>query len=258
MVKISKLVRWRTVVLGILGLVILAVVGIEVYSIFPVAIDAKTLPIEEDTEQIVIIVHGLGDDAEGWPKALKKRLETFTRKEKGRKIITYDWNPYSLSSLRASTDGTTIGQDLGRQLAQAKNLKKIHLIGHSVGSFLIDALCKMYKERAAKSAEVRMTFLDPFCMKGTLNWWHGQQSFGKCGDFTEAYVNTDDPVPTTNEPLAHAYNFDVTRNSFRSKFKGKSHWWPVNYVTNYEDPRQLIYLSRDHNSFPRGKVMRVR
>jgi pimeloyl-ACP methyl ester carboxylesterase len=253
----KKIITWQRVVLGVLALVVLAVVGTEFYATYQADIQVETLAIEKNTEEVVIIVHGLGDDAEGWPRKLERRMASFMGKGSGCKIITYDWNPYSLSSLRSSTDGTTIGRALGKQLAEKKELTKIHLIGHSVGSFVIDALCKAYKESAEKPAQVRMTFLDPFCMKGTINWWYGQNRFGACGDFTEAYVNTDDPVPTTNERLIHAYNFDVTGHRSRSKFKGEPHWWPVDYVTNYEDPQQLISLSRDHERFPRGDVQTV-
>ena len=53
-------------------------------------------------------------------------------------------------------------------------------------------------------------------------------------DITEDYVNRDDPVPTTNEPLPLAYTFDVTNSLSRSKFTPQGgdtmHSWPIVFL----------------------------
>lgn len=53
-------------------------------------------------------------------------------------------------------------------------------------------------------------------------------------DVTEDYMNSDDPVPTTNEPLPLAYTFDVTNSISKTEFKPRDgdsmHSWPIMFL----------------------------
>ena len=55
--------------------------------------------------------------------------------------------------------------------------------------------------------------------------------------FVEVFLNTDDPVPTTNEPLSVAVNYDVTKSASKNGFTpgpGDSmHSWPGSLVTYF-------------------------
>ena len=114
--------------------------------------------------------------------------------------------------------------------------------------------------------DTRLTLLDPFTSKGVFGYGWGAKNFGKGteihdleknlevkfilvlpnviklishmtliigsgADITEDYINRDDPVPTTNEPLPLAYTFDVTNSIARNKFTPQGgdtmHSWPI-------------------------------
>ena len=47
---------------------------------------------------------------------------------------------------------------------------------------------------------------------------YGAKNFGLGVDFAEHYMNTDDPVPTTNDPLPNCAVIDVTNCVERKRF----------------------------------------
>ena len=57
---------------------------------------------------------------------------------------------------------------------------------------------------------VRLTLLDPFTSRGVWGSTYGQDNFGLDVDFAEQFLNTDDPVPITNDPLPLCSCVDVT------------------------------------------------
>ena len=148
-----------------------------------------------------------------------------------------------------------MGKRIGRQLAQVnsrrpynKQFKLLHTVGVSVGAFAADACINEFKaesERLNKLKNLRsdtsdtikeqvtkskLTLLDPFCSKGIFQSWYGNCNFGKSSDFCEQYLNTDDVVPFTNEPLKYCYCYDVTASDDRKMFiplpGDNMHSWP--------------------------------
>ena len=73
---------------------------------------------------------------------------------------------------------------------------------------------------------MRLTLLDPFTQRGIFDFGYGNRSFGKSADYTEQYLNTDDPVPSTNSPLKNCVCYDITKLRPESIF---GHDWPVAY-----------------------------
>ena len=250
-------VKRGCIIVGLVVTFTAAALGTDYYARREVPLDMEPLKVDSDVQNLVIIVHGRGDSADDWPRDLKQRLTSLVKDTHNWQIIAYDWYPHALSSLRSAANGTVIGRQLGKKLASLDHLTQIHLIGHSVGSFLIDELCRSYKAHASNPAHVHMTFLDPFCMQGTIHWKYGMVHFGEKGDFTEAFINTDDPVPTTNAPLHHAYNYDVTQTAGRESFEGELHWWPVEYYIGHLDSDHLIGNGLTHAKLPRGEVTSV-
>lgn len=47
---------------------------------------------------------------------------------------------------------------------------------------------------------------------------YGAKNFGLGVDFAEQFMNTDDPVPTTNDPLPNCAVIDVTNCKERENF----------------------------------------
>ena len=166
-----------------------------------------------------------------------------------------------------------------------KGLKNVDFIGISVGSFAADSAAKWFHRDAIESFEneglppvyTKLTLLDPFTSKGIFGYHWGIKNFGMTLDsskflnfqfvnnpatnYFEVYINTDDPVPSTSDPILNANNFDITNDESKKYFvppKGESmHSWPVvylarNWLTSLDDDNALQITSRTLN--PRGLV----
>ena len=73
------------------------------------------------------------------------------------------------------------------------------------------------------------------------------------------YLNTDDPVPSTSDPIPNAYNYDVTLSEARRDFhpaEGESmHSWPVVYLARTWQTRTMMQKTgNDGSGVAREKV----
>ncbi len=179
---------------------------------------------------LLLVVHGSGDTAAGWPAdVLQKIAATMVHREQW-DLVAYDWSAYAGSKTSASKAGLEIGSYIGETLAsEAYSYERIQLVGHSVGAFVVQGACDAYRKNGSKTARIHLTFLDPFTGNGLIDWTYGKRRFGQGADFAEAYINTDDPVPSTNGFLRKAHNFDVTALAPASLTGSDRHWWPVYY-----------------------------
>jgi len=141
-------------------------------------------PIEEGKTSLVLIVHGLGDSPELWPEEMKNAIESRMGNNPKWQIATYDWSEHSKNFLTASTNGLEIGSQLGEELA-ARDYDAIHMISHSVGSFLINGAARSYLTLSESPAYIHMTFLDPFTLHGVVGIFYGVRYFGLGSDFCE-------------------------------------------------------------------------
>jgi len=130
-------------------------------------------------------------------------------------------------------------------------LKNINVIGVSVGSFAADSFCKYYqssflmpKDSSIAPASIELTLLDPFTSRGIFGYEWGVRNFGESlkvkssflrkeeasSDVFNVYINTDDMVPSTNDPLSNAINYDVTQSISKNQFNpppgDSTHSWP--------------------------------
>lgn len=195
-------------------------------------INADPLPAQGGSARfLLLIVHGSGDTAADWPAELKAAVAATLAQPAEWDIVTYDWSQYAADKLAASKAGLAVGGQVGKSLASGSySYEAIQLIGHSAGAFVIQAACDSYRAGGG-AALVHLTFLDPFTGNGLIDWTYGKRRFGTGADFAEAYVNTDDPVPSTNGLLRKAHNFDVTALAPAEVTGSDSHWWPVTYYT---------------------------
>ncbi|KAL3900689.1 MAG: hypothetical protein SGPRY_012413 [Prymnesium sp.] len=165
--------------------------------------------------------------------------------------------------------GESLGADLAAQLRGegGSSVLSLHVIGISAGGFVADALLSTvarslrgvqsnaspqvdpsaqqpqlpslragpHSQRSA-SPHLRLTLCDAFTARGLLGFArpqtaYGVSRFGASADFCEAFLNTDDPVPSTALPLKSAVNYDVTEAEARKTFTpqpGDSlHAWPA-------------------------------
>ena len=156
-----------------------------------------------------------------------------------------DWSDLSSNILQASFNGQRLGRETAsRLLARCPNLKTLHLIGISVGAFAADECCKSikksvhgvasesspntdnYDENDNNDVYIQLTLLDPFQQRGVLGTGYGNANFGGMADYARQYLNTDDPVPSTNAPLDKCVCYDITELRPEEIF---GHDWPVIY-----------------------------
>ena len=169
-----------------------------------------------------------------------------------------------------------------------KGLKNVDFIGISVGSFAADSAAKWFHYDTIERADnknlppvhTELILLDPFTSKGIFGYHWGISNFGMtldsskflnlrfvndpATDYFEVYLNTDDPVPSTSDPIPNANTFDITYEKSKSNFippQGESmHSWPVvylaqNWQTKVDGTNILRLLPRSPN--PRGVVEKL-
>lgn len=136
-------------------------------------------------------------------------------------------------------------------MEKATKLKSVHVIGISVGAFPADSVSAELKSRRKDSVYVQLTLLDPFTQRGIFDVNYGARKYGKSVDYFQQYLNTDDPVPSTNTPLANSVCYDIT--DIRPKEISFGHDWPVAYYGR----KKNIGLVPQAERLPRGSVIRV-
>ena len=224
--------------------------AIEAYSRVPqkILFGSNPRPLEPfDETDVALIFPGAGgpdENTDNLAKAIRCRdLECGVK----RHVEVYDWSPWKGNLIRASYDGQSVGKVIGEQLAnEYKNVRSLHLMGVSVGAFAADSCSFTYQkilrsERKLSetsalnsthvSPYVRLTLLDPFTQRGLFGTRYGYNFFGKAATYCEHYLNTDDPVPSTNDPISMGHVYDITSAESRKSFTplpGDSmHSWPV-------------------------------
>jgi hypothetical protein len=140
-------------------------------------------------------------------------------------VRTLDWTAVSQATEPdiVSLAGTIGGHLYGSQLGQQRNWKHIHLIGHSAGASVIEAIASELKALPPASRPIiHETFLDPYL--GSL---HQLQSyFGSHSDWSDNYFAANGLSLWTNAKLPHAHNVDVSWLDTAD----------ISYVTNYWSP----------------------
>jgi hypothetical protein len=157
------------------------------------------------------------------------------------KII--DWIEHRGSIATAAFDGEAVGVAIAELFGswiqqQPQPPRKVHYIGISVGAFCANAgATTTFQSHSEQIVNVRLTLLDPFCGRGLLGSNYGRDHFGKYATTAVQLLNTDDPVPTTNDPLPLCYCVDVTAAPEKATFEplpGDSmHSWPLAYFARH-------------------------
>mmetsp|Transcript_25393 Transcript_25393/g.27760 ORF Transcript_25393/g.27760 Transcript_25393/m.27760 type:complete len:279 (-) Transcript_25393:54-890(-) len=234
------------------------------------------------SDSAVIIFPGFGGTDENTDRLQKEIQKSDQDRNEKRFVTVYDWSKWRGETLRAAYNSKVVGKTIGRQLAyhhqQVTPLKELHVIGISVGAFAADSCINEYQRIVGLSMETdggkekqnptktRLTLLDPFTSLGIFGAGYGKKYFGRTSDYCEHFVNTDDPVPFTNDPLPHAMNFDVTQSKDRLSYQpppgDNMHSWPAAFYglkwRSIIDPRVSNNLFRStHVINPRGTIRRL-
>ena len=176
-------------------------------------------------KEVTLVFHGAGGKDKN-TDALLKELQQLDCETSYSTVL--DWNEYSKNILQASFNGQVIGRLVADQLlSKAPLLQKVHLIGISVGAFGCTTCAETIKSSRPR-IYVQQTLLDPFCQRGVFDIWYGSRRFGASADYAQQFINTDDPVFSTNSPLKKCAIYDVTSLRPREVF---GHDWPLIYYT---------------------------
>jgi hypothetical protein len=146
-------------------------------------------------------------------------------------VAAEDTEPATVANL-----GEKIGRIHGLTLAK-KTWQHVHLIAHSAGAALIEAIAGELK---AKSSSIHETFLDPYS-----GWFGGYKDvYGKNATWADNYFASDTIVvreTITDRILGNAFNVDVTWHDPKVKPNPtyglsssmckpvSSHGWPVSF-----------------------------
>ena len=283
----------KTALTGPLITLCVMLLGVELYSLLPVRVSNafKLLPPPDllpdevtNAKRVAVLFPGYGGVDQNTDRIIEEA------QKEGVTAICYDWEAYRGNLVRAANNGISIGSKLGKQLAASKKIEEVHFIGVSVGSFAANACLEAFAseiEKQKKSGQrkqfqpmlqppenvaatgeeeqilpaTRATFLDPFTQKGLFGLGYGIKRFGLQAQYAEQYLNTDDPVPSTNEPCEQCAVFDITSCKAREDFvplpEDNMHSWPAAfYGLNFHAGRRIgsTLASRSHALHPRGRV----
>jgi len=185
----------------------------------------------DDVEEATLVFHGAaGQDK--FTDALMENLKRNSSRSKYSSMI--EWSQFSSNILQASFNGQRLGRNVASDiLKRAPNLKSLHIIGISVGAFAADSVCSQSKASKQSVYYVQLTLLDPFTQRGIFDTGYGARNYGKDADYFQQYLNTDDPVPSTNAPLQQSVCYDIT--AIRPQEISFGHDWPVAYYSQQHD-----------------------
>ena len=244
----------RYSVLVLTGLIAVAAGAMEIWTRQPVGNPTPGLDLPADVSTLVLVIHGSADADNPLLAEIVSGLAARYRDVPGAVVRFVRWAPESDERLRAAATAQATGARLGELLARRGTVRELHLVAHSSGAFMPDAICSAFRAGSASPARIAMTLLDPFQIRGFVDWTWGAREHGGCADFTLAVINTDDPAPATNRPLARAWNLDVTAHPGRATFDRNGHYWPLQYYRDYLLARQPEIAGWNWADHPQGAV----
>lgn len=192
------------------------------------------ITLDPEVEYLTLSAHGVKDTPASWSDELQYRYSQLQQKslsELHKQHISFGWQPYSDNVFNCSVDGKKLGFQLGERLVQLPKLKGVHLVGHSCGSFVILGVCEALKQKKP-SLNIQTTYLDPVSVYSGISWDYGINYFGSCANFSDAYIDTHDTVPGSNQALKNAYTFDVTQIRVNNNLDYPPHAWPTMFYIN--------------------------
>ena len=178
---------------------------------------------------VVILAHGVKDDTRSWVEPLQT---VYQNNSYDGEVMSVDWSQYANNTLRCAIEGKRIGQLIGESILNSEEIRSVHLIGHSCGSFVVYGACLAIKKQRPEII-IQSSYLDPVSIYGP-DWNYGVDRFGRCADYSEAYIDTEDGVPGSNRLLPNTHTYDVTAVRKRTNNGANPHNWPTVYY------RQLV------------------
>jgi hypothetical protein len=223
--------------------------------------DVVNIAFDPEVEYLTLSAHGVKDSPVSWSDELQhtySEVQQLSFSELNKQQISFNWQPYSDNVFTCSVVGKNIGVRLGEKITQLPKLKGVHLVGHSCGSFVILGVCEAVKEKKV-SMSIQTTYLDPVSVYSGIFWDYGIKYFGSCADFSDAYIDTQDTVPGSNQALNNAYTFDVTTTRINNKIDIAPHAWPTMFYINALKKKQVPIYYKSSNKlssdYQKNKLM---
>ena len=201
-------------------------------------------------KNLVIITHGWFED-KPWPKEMALSIARCTE---GSDFLCgwFDWQ--SEARVINPTDAARIACDeMAPMLAKnilnlSKDFSHIHFIAHSAGCWLISEAAKTAAEQT--TASIHLTFLDAYVPP----FWHEDNlglADGDCNStyWSDHYFTKDITFKTTEQPLTHSHNVDLTRvtpgvNDHEFPF----YWYQATIEGRYDEKQRysgrMLYYKR--------------
>jgi len=176
----------------------------------------------ENAKNLLFITHGSGDSIDDWPLEISEIMESNIIDPNNWDIWRYDWKKDSENKLFAAGNAVKHGEQIVDFL-HSTDYEHYHLMAHSAGSFIIHTL----EQELFEQATIHSTYLDPFCGSNIVDWEYGHRRFGEFAQFSEAYINMDDGVPSTDSALQQSFVFDITALTPDTLQGSERHWWPI-------------------------------
>jgi hypothetical protein len=229
---------------------------LDLYASAPADFEVTPLEFDPATRRAVLLFHGSDGGEDPDVLNLAGRFAALARGSAQTTVKLYVWSPWADAELRAHQNGERVGEALGKELATLAGLQSVHLVGHSAGAYVVEPLCVALKRNTNRPVRVDMTYLDPIGIRGAFDFGWGARTFGACADYAEAYINTDDPAPGTNSPLANAWNVDITAARESAGYVRGGHRWPVRYYRDQLKAADVTAGAYSHEQRPRGAVVK--
>ena len=242
---------------------IASTLGLLAYSFWPRDFSESTLfTIDKKTEYITLSAHGVKDSPASWSDQLMSLIREYPPKQMTnlhQQTISIDWQEFSNNVFICSTAGKQIGVEIGKRIAKQYTIKGVHVIGHSCGAFVALGICQGVKS-INPNIVVQSTYLDPVSVYGGIFWDYGLDNFGRCANFSDSYIDTEDSIPGSNQALQHSVTFDITDIRRNGEYKVSPHVWPTKYyIESYKNEKLPIFfnaVSNIKNSFPQSPMIK--
>ena len=228
---------------------VVVTIGLITFSYFPwpFTFDIEAPHVAENKEELILLIHGKDDNPSTWSDTFANQLQQSVLSDE-QQVDTIDWHEYSTNIFRCSNNGRRLGRQIGKQLSEQKRIKKVHLIGHSAGSFVVYGICESLKEKAP-DVFLHTTYLDPLGVYSGLDWHFGTRNFGICADISDAYIDVNDRVPGSNVPVENAHTFDVSAlRLIDEKYTGSAHNWPIEFYQRSVLDKKLPYWEPNNDT----------
>ncbi len=236
-------------------------------------------PTPPGVDGLVLVTHGwtpLGGDPT-WPDTMAYEIG-LRLSENGNAnqwvVVACHWPSDSdgIAPHGAARRAEQLGERLGSYLV-GQNYSRFHLIGHSAGSWLIEAAAE--KLESIPGATIHTTFLDSYAP--TVLAGPTAPALGDSSTWSEQYVDffpLPDPneafwVDMTDHELPNAYNLNLTGLS-SSANAGERHAWPHQwYLQTVMAPlsaategwgfirSQEMGNLPNHTQYPRGETLQI-